>query len=340
MCILHQSQGTNEEHNPHGWNEIVDQVESVQNTQEKRGIDDNTFKEKCIQTMCKLQDLLHKSEDMGRLLQEDMGVAAKELDGMTVWEAIEKLVHDTTNLTKTWDETKRQFVDTSTVNALRDEVQKCKNFIIQMKGSFNILQAESGQCKQIEHNLINFKEHYMKFYAQVQQVFLNQGPSNNTSGPPNVGFKFNPPGATVNSTQTPADGNGTVATIEAALASIKVELSDLQASLHNERCTVNLDTISARVKELESRVSGDSCSINHGEFIFTSVTDVASWLDKEDVPTMGIFWDVFSVLVAMALKRLTGKERADQQYSSDRINTTTAENELAASMAYKRPQTL
>ena len=85
--------------------------------------------------------------------------------------------------------------------------------------------------------------------------------------------------------------------------------------------TTSLETIIARVKELESRVSGDSCSINHGEFIFTSVTEVASWLDKEDVPTMGIFWDVFSVLVAMAPKRLTGKERADKQYSSDRINT-------------------
>ena len=64
------------------------------------------------------------------------------------------------------------------------------------------------------------------------------------------------------------------------------------------------------------------------------------WLEKEKVDSLGIFWDLFSVLVAMAPKRLTVKERADQQFSSDRIHTTTAENDLAASMAYERPQTL
>ncbi len=175
------------------WNELVDQIESVQITQGKRGTDDNTFKEKCIQTICELQDSLHKSEDMGRLLQEDMGVAAKELDGMTVWEAIEKLVYDTTNLSKTWDETKLQFADISTVMTIREEIQKCKTFIMQMKASFNTFQAESGHRKQIEQNLIKFKEHYMKFYTQVQQVLLNQGSSNNTAGPSNVRFQFNLP---------------------------------------------------------------------------------------------------------------------------------------------------
>ena len=54
-------------------------------------------------------------------------------------------------------------------------------------------------------------------------------------------------------------------------------------------------------------------------------------MDCESVPSMGIFWDAFSALVTMAPKRLTGKERANQQYSSDKINTTTAENELVAS---------
>ena len=87
-------------------------------------------------------------------------------------------------------------------------------------------------------------------------------------------------------------------------------------------------------------MSGDSVSVNHGEFIFTSETEAGTWLENESVHTIGIFWDVFSVLVALAPKRLSGKERADQKYSSERISTTTAENELAASMAYERAQTL
>lgn len=92
--------------------------------------------------------------------------------------------------------------------------------------------------------------------------------------------------------------------------------------------------------KIESRVSNDSCSINHGEYLFTSETEVGIWLEKEEVPSLSMFWEVFSMLVAMASKRLSGKERANQKYSSGRIQTTTAENELAAPITYERPQTL
>lgn len=101
-----------------------------------------------------------------------------------------------------------------------------------------------------------------------------------------------------------------------------------------------MEKLNARVKEIESRVSGESVTVNHGEFIFTSEIEVGLWLEKEGNTFIGIFWDIFSALVAMAPKRLSGKERADQQFSSDRIKTITAENELVASMAYERPQTL
>ena len=118
------------------------------------------------------------------------------------------------------------------------------------------------------------------------------------------------------------------------------EIKDLKSSFHLSENETNLEHLNDRVREIESRVSGESCVLNDGEFVFTSETEVGLWLEKEDVDSLGIFWDLFSVLVAMAPKRLTGKERADQQFSADRIQTTTAENELAAAMAYERPQTL
>ncbi len=136
------------------------------------------------------------------------------------------------------------------------------------------------------------------------------------------------------------NSNDQMSEVEKALGLLQDDIINLKNSIISEGTITELEQINERVKEIESRVSGDSCSINHGEFVFTSVTEVESWLDRESVPSMGIFWDVFSALVAMAPKRLTGKERADQQYSSNRINTTTAENDLAASMAYERPQTL
>lgn len=42
----------------------------------------------------------------------------------------------------------------------------------------------------------------------------------------------------------------------------------------------------------------------------------------------------------MTPKKLTGKERADVQFSSKRIQTTTTENNLAASMSYQRHPSL
>lgn len=87
-------------------------------------------------------------------------------------------------------------------------------------------------------------------------------------------------------------------------------------------------------------MSGDSCSVNQGEYIFTSEIDVGIWIEKHHVPSIGMFWDIFSVLVCMKPKCLSGTERADSLYSSERIHTTTAENNLSASMDYERPQIL
>jgi hypothetical protein len=57
----------------------------------------------------------------------------------------------------------------------------------------------------------------------------------------------------------------------------------------------------------------------------------------EKVPTSGIFWDLFSCLVNMRPKGLSGKERADEQHSSERISTTMFENNLLAAMSHVRP---
>jgi hypothetical protein len=60
----------------------------------------------------------------------------------------------------------------------------------------------------------------------------------------------------------------------------------------------------------------------------------------EKIPTSRIFWDLFSVLINMRPKGLSGKERADEQYASERIQTTIFENSLLASMSHARPACL
>jgi hypothetical protein len=60
----------------------------------------------------------------------------------------------------------------------------------------------------------------------------------------------------------------------------------------------------------------------------------------EKVPTCGNVWELFSVLVSMRPKGLTGKERADEQHSLEQIKTTIFENNLLASMSHTQPACL
>jgi hypothetical protein len=93
-----------------------------------------------------------------------------------------------------------------------------------------------------------------------------------------------------------------------------------------------------RLGDIEGRVTGESYS--EGGHVFSSMTEVADWLVAEQVPSGGVFWDLFSVLVCMKPKQQTGKGRADETYSSQRTNSTTMENDLLASMTHVRPELL
>ena len=324
------------------WNQVLEEIESLQTTQDQGTTSNGQFKENVLKTICELQITLNTVEDMGRLLNEDIGVPVAELQGMTLWEAIEKLVYDISSTTTSIEGLKVQSVTPEKFNLMMSDIIKCNDDISKLRSLRSQYQDSKTQMQQMEINLIKFKDHYMKFHAYVKQA-INNFQMTNVSQPSSTSFTFHQPGGknnNVTSNQATNDIRTKITDIEAVIASLQIELQDLQNSLRSGGTASDLEKINDRVKEIESRVSGDSCSINHGEFIFTSITEVTSWLERESVPTMGIFWDVFSVLVAMAPKRLTGKERADQQFSSDRINTTTAENELAASMAYERPQTL
>jgi hypothetical protein len=77
-----------------------------------------------------------------------------------------------------------------------------------------------------------------------------------------------------------------------------------------------------------------------GSYVFCSHTEVAEWIVAEKVPTAGVFWNLFSVLVCMKPKRQMGKDRSDESHSSKRTGSTILENDLVASMTHIRPELL
>eukprot|EP00978_Attheya_sp_CCMP212_P030405 scaffold111719_cov24-Attheya_sp.AAC.1 len=90
---------------------------------------------------------------------------------------------------------------------------------------------------------------------------------------------------------------------------------------------------------LEERVIDESVKLD--DYACGSFSDFkTSFVEVEQVETAGWFWDIFSVLVMMKPKQLSGKDRADEQYSSLRVQSTPFENDLAASMTHEKPKLL
>ena len=316
------------------WDDIIIEIETIRDILNQSIMGDQKFREKIIQQNMELHSGIEKSEDMSRLLQSEIGESDSAFDGMTIWEILSKTSGDHLMLKKDLDSVKPSMVLWDDFKNVISEVKEIKSSMITRLECNNIISQDKSKMEQIAKNLIAFKNHYTKsfnsFKLQLSKLgnqVLREDQGNERYGYSTGGFG--------NEDQVSRTTN-----LEEAVSSLTNDLQDLKNSFISEGTETDYEKLNARVKEIESRVSGESVSINHGEFIFTSEMEVGLWLDKEGNTSMGIFWDIFSALVAMAPKRLSGKERADQQYSSGRIHTTTAENELAASMAYERPQTL
>lgn len=99
-----------------------------------------------------------------------------------------------------------------------------------------------------------------------------------------------------------------------------------------------LGNLLKRVKDLESHLGeqGISC----GTEVFASYSDVRAWVHNEGVESCGIFWDILSIMVAMEPDYMSGKQFADTEFSSTRINATVLETDLCASMQQHRPRIL
>lgn len=61
-----------------------------------------------------------------------------------------------------------------------------------------------------------------------------------------------------------------------------------------------------RLGDLEGCVTREAFAM--GRYVFCSCTEVAEWIVKEKVPSVGVFWDLFNILVCMKLKRQTGED--------------------------------
>mmetsp|Transcript_17572 Transcript_17572/g.49641 ORF Transcript_17572/g.49641 Transcript_17572/m.49641 type:complete len:747 (+) Transcript_17572:8178-10418(+) len=100
-----------------------------------------------------------------------------------------------------------------------------------------------------------------------------------------------------------------------------------------------LTKLEIKVADLEDRFTEQSYTV--GTTTFSSQADVAEWIKDNNITDVGLFWDLFSAMVAMQFKRQqTGKELADTSYSSKRVGTSVQESDLLAAMGHPLPSRL
>ena len=114
-----------------------------------------------------------------------------------------------------------------------------------------------------------------------------------------------------------------------------------QLSSIEQRITVNVESELRDLQDHLGDVEGRSGSQNYtfgNTHSWQSDDDLELWITTEQVPTCGVYWDLFSALVAIdGGKRLTGKELADTNFSVTRTKTTPFENDLVATMSHDLP---
>ena len=317
------------------WNELIDQLELLQTRFDQRIISDQKFRESILHHNLDVQAELGKLENMSRLLQNSLGELEDDLENTSIIELIRGLIADNTRFKREFENVSVAHLE-SVLGKMRMEIVEFKKdngtnklFRGKLEHAFEQITKLSNMNKQ---NLELLNQHYRKSFLNFRNEINNLQNANMFGNYPHQTNNLN-----LNQEER---NNSRLEDIENDIKSAKIKMNEIIDSYGQADRDSEFVKLESRVKDMESRISGDSCSVNEGVYIFTSETEVTGWLKKNEVVSLGYFWDIFSVLVVMPPKQLSRKERADRQFSSDRINTTSAENDLAASMAYERPPSL
>jgi hypothetical protein len=306
------------------WNKIESNFQTVHQEIDSVAKTETKFRNSVTDVIGKMQDATRETDIRVQILQASLGGQVDDPEGgpMSIWEAIARLRTSGSRTTGISD---------GNFHYLDELRKKLPNWGTTLE---NMAASYIDTIPKINRNLVMMK---------TRIATLESGSSTMKNNP------FNEIGVGVPPSNNMAPGSSYVLQsnykilkdeIDAAFTSVNKSLLNQGGSgvvgvgVLDEK----VDKTIQRLGEIEGRVTGESYS--DGGFVFCSMTEVADWLEGQKVPSGGVFWDLFSVLVCMKPKQQTGKARADETYSSKRTNSTTLENDLLASMTHTCPEVL
>ena len=319
------------------WPSIKNNFERLSEELKSNGASESKFREVLAATVSSLQAVVHDSDSKIQLLASRIGENRIASDGgsLTCWDAIKQLQGEMESVEATLPLTDQ---------AIQENKQACS--------------STDGRLKNLGQSFDNMAKHYRTTISNINEQLgrlSRRGPAPGSihgaggiqfgTAPTSVGTDLIALRQRVKELEdNQRQGNRAPNRHEdAAINGLVLEIRELERKIdgptggtsHLER---SMAVLKEKVKEMEGRVTDSSFRLN--QYTFSTFYEVKTWCEETEVVTFGIFWDLFSVLVAMKPKYQTGKDIADERYSSARIKSTPFENDLAAAMSHPRPLAL
>jgi hypothetical protein len=301
------------------WNTVQANFQLLQMELAAQAKNNGSFKESMLTAVNAMAVHIKDAKNKSALLFNKLGEDAANSE-VTLWEAVSQLRSETTAFQSSLTSMQGSFLRSE---GTEDRLLKCEK--------------QLAAVPVFRSNVMDFMLHYNRNWPLMERQLnklLAQGERQNVPGRESLDNQ---------QVQTEMAGlKEDVYQLRKEVTSIQPpgnDFMDLDDGAYDPRdYGRQLEQVIGRVDQLERHVSNDQLEIcgktygSHGE--------VATWVAEEKVPSVGLFVDLFSVLAMMKPKHHSGKERADENYSSSRTDTTNMENDLMASMDHALPSLL
>jgi hypothetical protein len=334
------------------WHRVSENFEVLFEEFKKFGGGETKYREALTKTIMKLQTGVGEANGRAVILSAKLGSdpVASDHGSITVWEAIRKMQKDISALEVSVESGWKEVRETLAVSkGTAAEVKTLGSKVMEMgQRSTNLGLSLQNLGTSYVTVVAQMKASVKALEVKVEGIELELGASTVGSAVPPVQTFGVTWGVQTSNGASEGVGvqKGDFETLRKRVNAIEKEVegkATLGAGSEDYVGTggdvgLQIEQILARIDEMESRVSDESIEMDG--HVFSSMNDVKLWCVANDVESCGMFWDLFSSLVVMAPKEQTGKDKADETYSSRRTETTTFENDLGASMSHLRPALL
>jgi hypothetical protein len=303
------------------WSKVKHNFDLLNRNLRTQSVSESQFRDVLASTISALQGVVHDSDSKIQLLASRIGESRVASDGgsLTCWDAVKQLQEE--------------------MDTIKESLPVTEVSIEKLQSSG---EGTDARLMNLGQSFENMASHYRKTILNINEELTRLGRRNVVSSPGYgvLGMQLGSPGGDLASDMVGLrqrikeledsrhqSGRGLNAHETGVLKGLTQDVRALErtslghgsASGGTEHLDKAIVVLRTKLKEMEGRVTDSSFRLN--QYAFSSFIEVKTWCEDNSVLTFGIFWDLFSVLVVMRPKYQTGRDMADEKFSSARIKS-------------------